>query len=145
MSKYLIEKYKKELISYSFPYDKYDKLINQPPLKNENFNETFNRSVFLNTPKEFYLNNNKLIYYDSLWEVDNNINGWIEVFYIKTKFADKESDIYLYYKEALYRIKRKLESMLKDVKKNMILILTFLIQFLKHWLKHILIFYGKEN
>ena len=116
MSKYLIDKYKKELMSYTFPYNKYDILMNQTPKKNEAFNETFNRSVFINTPKEVYLNDNNIIYYNSLKEVNDNINVWIEIFNMKTKFTDNELDIYLYYTEILSKIQREIREYAKRCK-----------------------------
>lgn len=116
MSKYLIDKYRKELMSYTFPYDKYYILMNETPKKGESFNETFNRSVFTNTPSEFYLNDNKLIYYDSLREVNNHINVWIEVFNMKTKFTDNELDIYLYYTETLAKIQKEIREYAKRCK-----------------------------
>ena len=61
MSKYLIDKYRRELKAYTFPEDKYDKLINMQPKKNEVFNESFNRNIFISTPKEIYLNDNNII------------------------------------------------------------------------------------
>lgn len=116
MSKYLSDKYRKELMSYTFSYDKYDILMNESPKKGECFNETFNRTVFATTPKKIYLSDNNLIYYDSLREVNNNINVWIEIFNKKTKFTDNELDIYLYYTEALSKIQKEIREYAKRCK-----------------------------
>ena len=114
MSKYLIDKYKRELKSYTFPENKYDMLMNHYPRKNDVLNESFNRNVLLNTPKEFYMNNGKIIYYDSLRKVNNNINEWIDIFNMKTKFTDNELDIYSFYVETLSRITKEINLFTKE-------------------------------
>lgn len=109
MSKYLIDRYRRELESYTFSEEKYDQLINGEPQR-EVFNESFNRSVLMNTPKEIYLNGTNFIYYDSLREINNNINEWIEIFSMQTKFADNNIDIYLYFVSTLKRIRTEIQN-----------------------------------
>ncbi len=113
MSKYLIDKYKRELKSYTFSQDKYDNLMNVPPKKNEVFNESFNRNVFINTPKDCYLKDGKIIYYGSLREVDSHINVWIESFCSNVRFTDDNLDIYSYYVMALNKIREEITSFAK--------------------------------
>ena len=113
MSKYLIDKYRRELKAYTFSEDTYDKLINMQPKKNEVFNESFNRNIFISTPKEIYLNDNNIIYYQSLRETNDNINKWIEIFNMQTKFTDNNFDIYSYYVTALNGIKIEIRNFAK--------------------------------
>lgn len=118
MSKYLIGKYRRELKAYTFPEDKYAMLIENEPRKNEVFNETFNRSIFINTPTEFYLNNGNIIYYNSLREVNSSIDKWIEVFNMQTKFTNNNLDIYSYYITALSKIRTEIQNFSKRCAKK---------------------------
>ena len=104
MNKNLVNKYKKELTAYTFPESKYYMLMNEKSKKNEVLNEVFNRNVFANTPSDYYMNNGKIIYYNSLKGVNNNIIEWIEIFSMKASLTDNERNIYSLYVETLNKI-----------------------------------------
>ena len=108
MNSYLVNKCHKELLTYSFPINIYDRLINSPPKKGEPLNDTFNRNVFKNTSKEYYLDNGKIIYYDSLREVNTSIEEWIEIFLLKTKIASDNKIIYECYHDIFDKIKEEI-------------------------------------
>lgn len=105
MSKYFINKCHRELLAYSFPVTIYDKLVNGGPKKNESSNDSFNRNVFINTSKDYYLDDDRIIYYNSLRDVNTSIEDWIEIFLIKAKMSNDNKVIYDYYQYILHKIR----------------------------------------
>lgn len=122
MSKYTVNKYIRRLKAYTFPEDYYDYVIKSNLDSNlrrkEMDYEAYNRLVILNTPSENYLFDGKFIYYDSLKELNYNINVWIQIFALKAKYMTDNSLIEEYYNKILANINKEIDFFAKMCKKK---------------------------
>lgn len=105
MNSNLINKYRRELYSYTFSENKFEVLMNENPRKNEVLNESINRTILANTSKDVYMNDGKLIYYKSLSEVNDHIIEWIEIFNMKVKYT---INVYSCYIDTLNSIRKEI-------------------------------------
>lgn len=105
----MITKYHKELLAFAFPVTIYDRLINSSSRKSDSLNDSFNRNIFKNTPKEYYLDNDAIIYYNSLKKVNASIEEWIEIFLFKAKISNDNIVICDYYQYVLKKIKEEID------------------------------------
>ncbi len=105
MNSYLINKYRRELYSYTFSENKFKVLMNEKPRKKEVLNESINRTILANTSKDVYMNDGKLIYYKSLSEVNDHIIEWIDIFNMKVKYT---INVYSCYIDTLNNIRKEI-------------------------------------
>lgn len=106
--------YKKELLTYTFPEDYYDIVLNSNFRKNMLVNERRNINIIKNTPKEFYLFEGNFIYYKVLRELNEHINEWIKIYAEKVKFVNDINIIYDIYMEILNYINKEISVFVND-------------------------------
>ena len=122
MKKETLDKYKrkyvKELKAYTFPDDYYNRVMNNEVRSNGIVNEAYNRSIIVNTPSKYYLNDGKFIYYDSLRELNADINKWIKVFSDRAKLLDNVNSLYSFYIYISTRINTLIEIYISQCKEK---------------------------
>ena len=111
-------KYIRELRTYTFPDDYYDKTMNNESQSKDIVNERYNRSIIVNTPNKYYLNNGKFIYYDSLRELNDDINEWIKIFIDRAKLLDNVNSLYSFYIYVSSRINALIEIYISQCKEK---------------------------
>ena len=111
-------KYIRELKTYTFPDDYYDKTMNNESQGKDIVNERYNRSIIINTPNKYYLNNGKFIYYDSLRELNDDINEWIKIFIDRAKLLDNVNSLYSFYIYVSSRINALIEIYISQCKEK---------------------------